>query len=199
MPAVIDSDASIKSLVLSHYLLQEGEFISEANWSGNGIQVYSQVSSSPMWNHAAWLGESLEDLQAFTEGTCRFSNTKGRRPVVYVLASSLDQAETLLLEKGFERFDYESWMVHDGGSSEATDTHPLEIKKVATEGELDDFIDVFYPSYQVHERTYASSLKNHLREEDAQKKTHHFVAYSQGHPVCIATTIQSGGKGTLPF
>ncbi|MEW6160648.1 MAG: amino acid adenylation domain-containing protein, partial [Verrucomicrobiota bacterium] len=196
--------------IRSHYQMQLGKFISECHEFQGGCTVISTQASAPMWNHSAWLGESVNDFARFLQESRHLHARHERRPFVYVLDNSAPPLAEALRSAGFEPVDREAWMFYQP-ASEITPEHsitesPSELKivPVCSAQEMEDFIHVFNQAYQIKDAGYADALRQQRPGLPGGEGTLHFVGYSDHLPVCIATLVQTKADaciynvGTLP-
>ncbi len=170
------------TLLRTHYAFQTGAFLSAAEHRGGGILCFSEISVSPIWNHAAWIDGTEGELSDFVEAAIGWHN-EDRCPVMYLMEAAREQ--TLALKgKGFERFDEESWLaaVPRGEFS----------SRVREVGEIGEYVRVFSEAFSTREDGYGQALRS------AGNSGHrHFALYLEGKAVAIGTLVQRDGLGCL--
>jgi amino acid adenylation domain-containing protein len=195
------------ALIRLHYEMHQGGFVSTVLRHSTGMIVRSEIGSTPMWNHAAWLDGLQEGFVEFVDAAKQALEGQGQQPVVYVTtqAERFDSIDRLLANTGFEPFDEEAWMTrqpHRG--SKNGQPGDLAIVEALDDHQLSAFCDVFYASYQVKDPAYATALKCQRARSGSMCHVRHFVAFADGTPVSIATLLSLGDDagiynvGTVP-
>lgn len=185
-------------LVWQHYRMQRGKFISLLEEKPAGAFIQSQVSTVPMWNHAAWCEESEAGFSSFVQEAIEFYSTRGQRPILYIVKESdgFAASSEILVESGFEKFDEEAWMVLEGPTT-STSELGLEVVEVSNSRQIEDFISVFYAAYRIKEPSYAAAFRSQALDSASRQGARHFIGYAEGKPVCVTTIIGLNGSGCI--
>jgi amino acid adenylation domain-containing protein len=200
------SASEIAELLRIHYALQKGAFISEWEQMGNWLQVFSSLSSAPMWNHLAWLGGTNDQPLEFASQVEFFWNENGRRPTLYLVSDeNRTEADHVLLRHGFQPCDQESWMFYDPSElPDAPESPELEVRIASDPDEISSFSNVFCAAYQVQPEAYRTAFRPGTLADSHGRQTCHYLGYQADRPVCIASLLSLESSaciynvGTLP-
>lgn len=181
--------ARAAEVMRAHYDLQNGLFISDLDEGPGWIRIFSAVSQSPIWNHAAWLGTRDNDWADFLHATRADWPEPTRRPTVYCVEEP-SAADRLAASAGFQRFEQETWMCHDGSESPPQDTlEGFDIRLAETPGQIADFTSVFSAAYQVPAGPFNELLLRDLAARGDLTVVKHYIGYAGTEAVCSATLV----------
>ncbi|MGV3775059.1 MAG: amino acid adenylation domain-containing protein [Verrucomicrobiales bacterium] len=183
-------------LLLAHYRIQEGVFISKTEKDEHGVHASSTLTAAPMWNHSAWDQGDSANFDAWFKTAQNRNTGAHRRPVVYVPMTVGQAVPTELGAQGYEKFDEEVWMTYEGDPAPAALRPGLLFKEVTTSADLELFIELFFESYNIKASGYAEALRENFKNR--LPTTHqHFVLWNNDVPVSIATLAVDGIYGCI--
>lgn len=190
-------EGTMVSLLLAHYRIQQGVFISSAKRDDHGVHASSNIASVPMWNHSAWIEGNPSDFGSFISSAYEILTLAQRRPVVYLpVETSNPSALQALSNKGYEKFDEEVWMSFSGDVGTVQLPSTATVQEVATSSELETFIKVFLAAYNIKDAGYAEALRSNFNNRTGRKHRH-FILWDNETPVSIMTLAVDEGLACI--
>ncbi|MDA0811408.1 MAG: amino acid adenylation domain-containing protein, partial [Verrucomicrobia bacterium] len=184
-----------ESLARLHYRMQLGRFITRWEASGPLISVFSHLSASPVWNHAAWLAEPDEAMISAAAQIKRGPRAAERCPALFFFSGPKYHAWLSQLEDlGYASFDCESWMLW---KPSALPESRLRVVRAAHAEQMADFIQIFNAAYQMPNGRFGAALEAQLRDPVAGQGAHHWIGYVGTEAVSVASLMELDGAGCI--
>jgi N-acetylglutamate synthase-like GNAT family acetyltransferase len=201
-------------VVKKNYDFLKGMYIKDTEDADFGFYSYSSVDygdTDVFWNHAV-IPQEVVDLEEEMMEVKEFYQDRGKNsafyiPVVEPVRSVLED----LKEKGFNEVFTDVWMFHTGKEL-PEGRSGVELVKVPSEGEMDEFVDLFYKShapdlddpYAGLSEQYGEQLKDKHNKDFEGFDVHHFIVDLNGEAVGHVTFVEDGemaaiyNLGTIP-
>ncbi|MBP9700504.1 hypothetical protein KBD71_04460, partial [Candidatus Woesebacteria bacterium] len=181
--------------------LQLGIMADEVLNLGFGSLTYSQADKSVYFNNVLVNTLLTDDQVDIAEKTWK---AKDRTSTFYFENTpDHENLKTYLGDKGYKKVFEDCWMFHAGSGIDPTRFH--EVKEVATNDDLEVFIEIFDQSFQNDDPqnpygTIGEGLaiaRRAWRNFKGTNKLRYFIAYKEGKPVAVSALTNYQGHGYI--
>jgi len=170
------------------------------------IFLNEEIPDDPYLNLATKISDP-ENVESFVAEVSETFESRGIASSFYLSSYTSSKVKSFLLAQGYGEFANDSWMFWDLNKESFSELiEGLEIKRVETEQELDDFTKVFVEVYSKGEPDdpyqglsplYDKFLRKRFYQEGKDSEAEYYNAYWHGKAVGTGSLLHDGEIGGM--
>ncbi len=191
----------IKETVRAHYILQLGTYVSELTDVPGIKYCYTRHFTNYWYNHAYGIEIEASQVDELISKVEAHARKRDRQPCIYVSpATKPSNLGELLVARGYEKAEQESWMFCDFSEHAESYVRPAEITilDVQTEAEFELYADIHRRALPYAEVEFQIEACRHgFKYKAPMLNVHYLVASYNGEPAAILSLLTLGEYAEL--
>lgn len=194
-PSLPSLPSFVNRAKLLHYSLQLGCYFTTVYPTECSKFSYSDITDDFIWNHAAFLATTSDDVGALLDRITLFYKTRDRAPCFYVSPLSTPQSiNHVARDRGFEAVDSEAWMFLEHSQEPSSSRTDFALSQATTDRDLEQFCGVLARCFRPD---YADAVLREHGRYQPHKDVLHLLVRDGGEAIAIGTLYRIGDYAAL--